>query len=56
MHTCVWLALTSMFTLVLRYYYVVISLLNVFACSLAEGCVRVVQDYDSDTAAEGAGA
>ena len=50
MHTCVWLALTSMFTLVLSCYYVVI-LLNVFACSLAEGCVRVVQDYDSDTAA-----
>ena len=35
-------------------YYVVttlLSLLNMFACSLAEGCVRVVQDYDSDTAA-----
>ena len=28
-----------------------LSLLNVFACSLEEGCVRVVQDYDSDTAA-----
>ena len=28
-----------------------LSLLNVFACSLAAGCVRVVQDYDSDTAA-----
>ena len=47
MHTC---ALTSMFTLVLRCYYVVIFA-KVFACSLAEGCVRVVQDYDSDTAA-----
>ena len=43
MHTCVWLALTSMFTLVLRCYYVVttlLSLLNIFACSLAEGCMR----------------
>ena len=50
MHTC---ALTSMFTLVLRCYYVVIfaKCVRLFACSLAEGCVRVVQDYDSDTAA-----
>ena len=50
MHTC---ALTSMFTLVLRCYYVVIfaKCVRLFARSLAEGCVRVVQDYDSDTAA-----
>ena len=38
-----------MFTLVLRCYYVVIfaKCVRLFP---AEGCVRVVQDYDSDTA------
>ena len=52
MHTCVWLALTSMFTLVLRCYYVVIfaKCVRLFPCGRLAAYVWV-QDYDSDTAA-----
>ena len=41
MHTCVWLALTSMFTLVLRCYYFVFfaKCVRLFPC-----CIRVVQE------------
>ena len=40
MHTCVWLALTSMFTLVLRCYYVVIftKCVRLFPCGRLRMC------------------
>ena len=40
MHTCVWLALTSMFTLVLRCYYVVIfaKCVRLFPCGRLRTC------------------
>ena len=40
MHTCVWLALTSMFTLVLRCYYVVIfaKCVRLFPCGRLRKC------------------
>ena len=40
MHTCVWLALTSMFTLVLRCYYVVIfaKCVRLFPCGSLRTC------------------